>query len=209
MSFGLITVWNSSRFESVIPYVIPKSLQQHVTHYCNFPVRTSGVEGSLSWQELLNKKRFHLEMIQVVIRHGDRSQAIFIPNIDSRRYDFDCSFHTSDDNHKQLFEDFRQATGYYTLRKFINGEKVTQSLLPSGRKCEMGQLSQRGFLQHFDLGSHMRTVYSGLINDELSLGNLHVRSTDRSRCIQSGAAFLFGLLTKDKVMNGKTLPWLV
>lgn len=196
-------MWNSSRFESAAPYVIPKSVQQQVTHYCNFPMRTSGTEGSLSLEELLHQKRFHLEMVQVLIRHGDRSPAMHIPNMDSRKYDYDCTFKTADRIRKQLFEDYTQASDHFTLREFVKGVNTGQSLVPSGKKCQIGQLTQRGFLQHFDLGKHMRAAYSDLIDADITASNLHVRSTERQRCVQSAAAFLFGLLTKDTVMNGK------
>jgi len=164
-------------------------------------VRTAGAEGSLSSDELLKQKRFQLEMVQVLIRHGDRSPAMDIHNMDNRNYDYDCTFRTKDHNHKQLFEDYTQASSHFTLREFIKGIKTTQSLVPSGRKCQIGQLTQRGFLQHFDLGKHMRTAYNGFIDDDITLANLHVRSTERQRCIQSAAAFLFGLLTKDSIMS--------
>ena len=199
------TVWNSSSFENETPYVIPKSVQQHVTHYCNFPMRTSGVEGSLTFEELLNKKRFNLEMVQMVIRHGDRSPAMVVPNMDQRKYDYDCTFNTGDPNHKQLFGDFKEASEHFTQREFVKGAITSQSLVPSGKKCQLGQLSQIGFLQHLQLGKRMREAYPDLIDDKITSSNLLVRSTERSRCVQSAAAFLIGLLTKETIKSGKTV----
>ena len=198
----LPTVWNSSQMERRAPYVIPKSIQQHLTHYCNFPVRTSGAEGSLSLEELENSKRFRLEMVHVLIRHGDRSPAIDIANMDNKNYDYDCTFKTADHDHKQLFEDFKQTSMYFKLHEFVKGVRTSQSLVPSGKKCKIGQLTQRGFLQHFEIGKHMREVYHDLLGDDITGGNLLLRSTDRTRCIQSAAAFLFGLLAKDTIMRG-------
>lgn len=197
--FVWIWVWNSSRFASTAPYVISKSVHQHVTHYCNFPMRSSGSEGSLSWEEVLQQKRFSLEMVQVLIRHGDRSPAMAIPNMDNKKYDYDCTFKTSDGNHKQMFEEYRQASQHFNLREFIKGVTTGQTLVPSGKKCQIGQLTQRGFLQHIELGKHMRAAYSDFIGADITASNLHVRSTERTRCIQSAAAFLFGLLTKDVI----------
>ncbi|XP_068700246.1 2-phosphoxylose phosphatase 1-like isoform X1 [Montipora foliosa] len=199
--FVWIWVWNASKSESATPYVIPNSVQQHVVNYCNFPMRTAGSEGSLSVEELLNQRRFQLEMVQMVIRHGDRSQAIHIPNMDTRKYDFDCTFDTTDPERKQLFDNFRQVASHFKLRDLASGRKIINSLVPLGKRCEIGQLSQKGFLQHFELGKHMRTTYIGLIGNKIVPANLHVRSTARSRCIQSGAAFLFGLLTKDTITS--------
>ena len=198
----LSTVWNSSRMERRAPYVIPKSIQQHLTHYCNFPVQTSGAEGSLSLEELENSKHFRLEMVHVVTRHGDRSPAIDIANMDNKNYDYDCTFKTADRDHKQMFEEFKQTSMYFKLREFVKGVRTSQSLVPSGKKCEIGQLTQRGFLQHFEIGKHMREVYHDLLGDDITGGNLLLRSTERTRCIQSAAAFLFGLLTKDTIMRG-------
>ena len=184
------------------PYVIPKSIQQHLTHYCNFPVQTSGAEGSLSLEELENSKRFRLEMVHVVTRHGDRSPAIDIANMDNKNYDYDCTFKTADHDHKLLFEDFKETSMYFKLREFVKGVRTSQSLVPSGKKCKIGQLTQRGFLQHFEIGKHMREVYHDLLGDDVTGGNLLLRSTETTRCIQSAAAFLFGLLTKDTIMRG-------
>lgn len=201
LMFLWIWVWNSSRMERRAPYVIPKSIEQHLTHYCNFPVRTSGAEGSLSLEDLEHSKRFRLEMVHVLIRHGDRSPAMDIANMDHKNYDYDCTFKTADRDHKQMFEEFKQTSMYFKLREFVKGVRTSQSLIPSGKKCEIGQLTQRGFLQHFEIGKHMREVYHDFLGDDITGGNLLLRSTERTRCIQSAAAFLFGLLTKDTIMR--------
>ena len=54
-------------------------------------MHTSGAEGSLNLEKPLNRQRFHLEMVQVLIRHGDRTPAMFIPNMDNGNYDYDWS----------------------------------------------------------------------------------------------------------------------
>lgn len=201
----MFTVWKSSRSENVASYIISKPVQQLITKYCNYPMHVVGLEGSLSMEEQLNQKSFHLEMIQVVIRHGDRSPAMNIPNIDTKKYDFGCTFETRNPHHRQLFEDFRQVSSSFQLRDFLKGGKLSSSLVPSGKRCETGQLSQKGFLQNFELGRHMRAAYMDLIDDEMISRSLRVRSTGKSRCIQSAAAFLFGLLTKDTIIGGKIL----
>jgi len=182
-------------------------VQQHVGHYCNFPIRTSGAEGSLSLEKQLNQERFHLEMVQVLIRHGDRTPSVFIPNTDNGKYDYNCTFRTKDNDHKQMFEEYAKITRHFTLRDFLKGMKTSGRLLPTGQRCRVSQMTQRGFLQHFTLGKHMRTAYSSLINTDINSGNLHVRSTSRTRCVQSAAAFLYGLLTKGTVMKGETAQW--
>lgn len=201
MLFVWIWVWKSSRSENVASYIVSKPVQQLITKYCNYPMHVVGLEGSLSMEEQLNQKSFHLEMIQVVIRHGDRSPAMNIPNIDTKKYDFGCTFETRNPHHRQLFEDFRQVSSSFQLRDFVKGEKLSRSLVPSGKRCETGQLSQKGFLQNFELGRHMRAAYMDLIDDEMISRSLRVRSTGKSRCIQSAAAFLFGLLTKDTIIG--------
>ncbi|KAJ7393280.1 hypothetical protein OS493_006249 [Desmophyllum pertusum] len=203
-----ICVWNSSS-ESVVhvsydketSLEVHKTVQQNVENYCNFPMRTSGAEGSLNLDKLLNQQRFQLEMTQVLIRHGDRTPAVFIANMDNGNYDYDCTFKTADYNHQQMFEEYAQATRHFTLREFAKVAKTIHHLLPSGQKCQIGQLTQKGFLQHFSLGKHMRTAYSGLINTGIKSSDLLVRSTQRRRCVQSAAAFLYGLLTKDTIMS--------
>ena len=176
-------------------------------HYCNFPIRTSGAEGSLSLEKQINQERFHLEMVQVLLRHGDRTSSVYIPNMDNGKYDFNCTFRTKDQDYKHMFEEYAKVTRHFTLRNFLNGMKTSGSLLPSGQRCRFSQLTQKGFLQHFTLGKHMRTAYSSLINTYINSRNLHVRSTSRTRCVQSAAAFLYGLLTKDTIMKGEIAQW--
>ena len=204
------TVWNSSsslRDGGLAPPEIHETVQRHVGHYCNFPIRTSGAEGSLSLEKQLNQERFHLEMVQVLIRHGDRTPTVLIPNMDNGKYDYNCSFRTKDHYHKQMFEEYAQIAKHFTLRDFLKGVKTSANLLPSGQRCRASQMTQKGFLQHFTLGKHMRTAYSSLINTDIKSSDLHVRSTSRTRCVQSAAAFLYGLLTKDTMMKGKTVQW--
>ena len=162
-------------------------------------MRTSGAEGLLDVED----QRFQLEMTQVLIRHGDRAPAIYIPNMDNGNYDFDCTFETSDYSHKKMFDEYSQTTRHFIPREFVRNARTDFSLLPSGRRCQIGQLTQRGFLQHFALGKHMRTAYKSLINTGIESSNLHVRSTHVTRCVQSAAAFLYGFLTKDAIMRGK------
>ena len=205
------TVWNASSSPSdgaLTPPEIHETVQQHVEHYCNFPIRTSGEEGSLSLEKRLNQERFRLEMVQVLIRHGDRTPSVYIPNMDNGKYDYNCSFRTKEHDRKQMFEEYAQISRHITLRDFLKGAKTSGSLLPPGQRCRASQMTQKGFLQHFSLGKLMRTAYSSLINTDINSGNLHVRSTSRTRCVQSAAAFLYGLLTKDIIMKGETAQWM-
>ncbi|XP_078373225.1 2-phosphoxylose phosphatase 1-like isoform X2 [Oculina patagonica] len=200
-----IWVWNASNssrsYDGATSPEIHKTVQQVVAHYCNFPMRTTGAEGSLSFEKLLNQQRFRLEMAQVLIRHGDRTPAMFIPNMDNGNFDYDCTFKTSDSDHKQMFEEYTQATKHISTHEIAKGVNTAHHLLPSGHRCRIGQLTKKGFLQHFALGKHMRSAYSSLINTGIKSSDLHVRSTRRTRCAQSAAAFLYGLLTKDVIMR--------
>ena len=142
-------------------------------------------------------------MAQVLIRHGDRSPSMFIPNMDNGNFDYDCTFKTADYDHKQMFEEYAQTSRHITPREFVRGVRTAYYLLPSRQRCRFYQLTQKGFLQHFALGKHMRTAYSSLINTGVKSSDLHVRSTSRTRCVQSAAAFLHGLLTKNFIATGK------
>ena len=199
-------VWNSSSSSSdggPTPPEIHEAVQKHATHYCNFPIRTSGAEGSLSLDKQLNRERFHLEMVQVLLRHGDRTSSVYISNMDNGKYDYNCTLRTKNQEYKHMFEEYAMLTRNFTLQDFLKGIKTSGSLLPSGQRCRGSQLTQKGYLQHFTLGKHMRSAYSSLINADINPGNLHVRSTSRTRCVQSAAAFLYGLLTKDTIMKGE------
>lgn len=176
-------------------------------HYCNFPLRTSGAEGSVSLEESFNQQRFQIEMVQVLIRHGDRTPSVFISNMDNRKYDYDCTFRSKNNEHKKIFEEYARIVRHFALRDFLKGVKISGRFLPSGQRCRVSEMTQRGFLQHFTLGEHLRTAYSSLINTDIKSGNLHLLSTSRTRCVQSAAAFLYGLLTKDTIMKGETAQW--
>ena len=167
-------------------------------------MHSSGVEGSLNLAGHRSQQRFQLEMTQVLIRHGDRAPAVYIPNMDNGNYDFNCTFKTPDYNYKIMFEEYSQTAKYFTPREFVRNVRTDFHLVPTpGSKCRIGQMTQRGFLQHFALGKHMRRAYKSLINTGIESSNLHVRSTQVTRCVQSAAAFLYGLLTKDAIMQGK------
>lgn len=204
------TVWNSPSSSSdggQTQLEIHETVQQHVGHYCNFPLRTSGAEGSVSLEESFNQQRFQIEMVQVLIRHGDRTPSVFISNMDNRKYDYDCTFRSKNNEHKKIFEEYARIVRHFELRDFLKGVKISGRLLPSGQRCRVSEMTQRGFLQHFTLGKHFRTAYSSLINTDIKSGNLHLLSTSRTRCVQSAAAFLYGLLTKDTIMKGETAQW--
>ena len=197
---SLLTAWNSSSYEISTPPEIHKRVQKNVAHYCNFPVRDTGAEGSLNLENL--RHRFHLDFAQVLIRHGDRAPAVFIPNMDYE--DYDCTFKNSDNDHQQMFEEYVQTVDNITTREFVKGVRTIFYLLPIWHTCRLNQLTQKGFLQHFALGKHLRAAYSSLINTGIKSSDLHVRSTQATRCVQSASAFLYGFLTKDFITSGKT-----
>ena len=179
---------------------VERAVQQQVVHYCNFPMRLFGTEGFLILENTFKQPRFQLEMAQILIRHGDRAPAMVITNMDNEKYDYDCTFKTADLNHKDLFEDYRQSTKYFKIQKFVSRAKHKQVLVPYNRTCQYGQLTQRGFLQHFELGKHLHQAYSSLLT--IRDGSMMVRSSTRERCVQSAAAFLFGLLTENNIKKG-------
>ena len=172
-----------------------------IKDYCNFPLHPYGDEGSIT-QDTSGKSRLQLEMAQVLIRHGDRAPALKLPNVDQLGYDYGCSFRSAGVHSKHHLKGYEETATYFTQRK-MSSQAVTHPLVPPDKSCQYAQLTQKGFLQHFQLGKHFHEVYKELLDLEIfQKEQLYIRSTNRQRTVQSAAALLYGFLTKDIIRKG-------
>ncbi|EDO30485.1 predicted protein, partial [Nematostella vectensis] len=86
------------------PYIdITPVNKNDVTTYCNYPLDQTGNEGKLPQN---GDSKFSLEMVQLMIRHGDRSTAKEIPGMEKR--DMDCSANPKHGPAKKIFEGYRK-----------------------------------------------------------------------------------------------------
>lgn len=76
-------------------------------------------------------------------------------------------------------------------------------------KNGLGELTNIGMRQQYDLGKYLRTRYSGILSKEYVKAQIYIRSTDNDRCIMSAEANLAGLypVTKDEMWNGSSTNW--
>ena len=178
-----------------------RHLQRFSKKYCNYPPETGSDEGFLNLPGVFAGKAYKLEMVQALIRHGDRAPVLLdLPHADRKLYH--CSMESNNAVIGHLFSEFKEAVQYFKIRKLSS--KVSEHKFlpdPQVRLCKAGQLTPEGYLQHIALGKHLRRQYSHLL-DDLQGDQISVRSTNSDRTVQSAAAFLYGLLTKDGVIKG-------
>ena len=143
--------------------------------YCNIPdedVRIPdimGAEGALS-------SRMELLGVIMTVRHGDRSAIHTIPGSASDPV-FNCSHFPEWPAHVDVAS---EDTG-----DLLPGRHQKSATREDG-SCTPGQLTPTGITQLRKLGAYIGSAYKALVDTT----NVYARSTDYSRTLLSGAAFL-------------------
>jgi len=146
--------------------------------YCQAPLATPSE----------NTDGMTLEMVQVLMRHGDRTPlySTLLPNMDQ----WDCSLSTfmlpSQNAQEEALSNvnrlFRKV--YMPNREYLPGN------------CSVGQLTSLGFSQHLQLGQAFQSLYIekyGLLSSTLNPNEMYFRSTDVPRTLQSAQAQITAL----------------
>lgn len=155
--------------------------------YCNTPNRTEQ-----AW-EGHSPADYKLLSVQVMIRHGDRYPLYSIPK--TKRPAIDCTLSTSRQPSHPLLNSFISHMGQGG-RGHWESPLNNVPRLPNHSACEIGELTQTGVVQHLRNGQLLREAYKrhAFLPSDWSPRQVWVETTGKSRTLQSGLAFLYGLL---------------
>jgi hypothetical protein len=172
--------------------------KRNLQNYCNFPVNTDGAEGFIPGKD----HDLQLEMVQVLVRHGDRSPLKKLQGMEIR--DLDCSMTPHSESLKKHFDGYLNIVDDINVRK-MSPRAVSHDLVTQLDICDYrGQMTQKGFQQHFDIGRHLRKAYiNQLTVNEIDSSNIYARSTNVDRTAQSVSALLYGFLDEKGIKKGE------
>lgn len=91
---------------------------------------------------------------------------------------------------KKLTSMYRKLDAGSLPRKF--------GVMPNKEFCAITQLTPAGFLQTIRIGQALRSKYLSFLSD-IRKEEIYVRTTERSRTVQSAVGFLYGLLDTDEL----------
>lgn len=148
-------------------------------------------EGKLS---SASYKDYKLVYVHIVARHGDRTPAVALPQIGHQKVDYEC-YLSSKATKDVLWEGLNDFPPLVPIGSVRNGRlKLHPGSKYENVTCGTGDLTTQGYLQHYNLGSHMNKVYDHLITETDLKTELYVQSTDYRRTIRSAGAFLLGFI---------------
>lgn len=149
-----------------------------------------------------------LKMVQVVVRHGDRSPVHLIPH-DKTRWTCDkivenMSLHAAGQLKTNSTGSFTQVIEIPEWnKKYGFSNQVWQG------SCEVGQLTYKGKNQHHNLGSHLRNIYVdklGFLDPVASHNSLYARSTYVQRTKDSAESLIGGLWPNRDPVEDPPIP---
>ncbi|XP_072312632.1 2-phosphoxylose phosphatase 1 isoform X2 [Eucyclogobius newberryi] len=155
--------------------------------YCNTP------NGSEPAWEGHSPADHRLLSVQVMIRHGDRYPLYSIPK--TKRPAIDCSLSANRRPSHPLLTGFMAHMGRGG-RGHWDSPLSSVPRLPIHKSCDTGELTQTGVVQHLRNGQLLSEAYKrhALLPADWSPRQVWVETTGKSRTLQSGLAFLYGLL---------------
>ncbi|KAJ1921728.1 hypothetical protein H4219_000461 [Mycoemilia scoparia] len=136
-----------------------------------------------------------LSFVQLIVRHGDRTNLNLIPHDDTV---WDACSHDLDTNvYTEPTKPFPGKTGVKVQQRIFapHGPKSFAFALYGGN-CESGQLTDKGKEMHRDLGSRLRNIYVDELNflpKDFTVNSIYLRSTSTWRTKQSAQSLLGGL----------------
>eukprot|EP01135_Chromosphaera_perkinsii_P000347 Nk52_evm6s77 gene=Nk52_evmTU6s77 len=145
---------------------------------------------------------FHLEQVQVVLRHGDRITWMERPCWPHYEYFWNCTLHFASMPTIDKDNTLPPGSPMPTLfrKDYIGGK----NLLPGN--CNYMQLTKKGLEQHIRNGKEFREIYvhrAKFLQPEFTDDDVFLRSTDKPRTIQTLQGFLMGLYGNDKGNGGE------
>ncbi|KAJ2852695.1 hypothetical protein IWW36_000052 [Coemansia brasiliensis] len=150
-----------------------------------------------------------LELVQAVVRHGDRTPVNYIPNNDNEwrcdEVEQETYLHGVGESEKNTTGSFKQII---EIPKW-NQKYGFENRLWSG-SCEEGELTDHGKHQHSTLGAHLRSIYVdklGYLSPELSSADeIYLRTTHIWRTKNSAESLLGALWPKRGITPTSSIP---
>ena len=127
-----------------------------------------------------------LRQVIAVTRHGDRVPDHVLnayPDLTDVAWECSLSFIEQPDLSGYYAGDTRFKKEYLPHRQILRGN------------CASGQLTTKGYRQHYDLGQLYSSVYASLLPKSKVVGSLYVRSTDYPRTMMSAQGNVNGILS--------------
>lgn len=170
------------------------SLRKRLIRYCNPPGPVLGNE----LHEPMEYAQFKLRQVQVVVRHGDRSSVATKFPTASSNY-FNCELKSRNPRDSAKIKQLKNmAKIFKKTRMRSDGKHITEDFsLHEAVVCKSGQLTSKGFLQHFYLGEHIYNAYGRKLAISWASAEekeMLIYATPIERTQQSAAAFLAGML---------------
>lgn len=162
---------------------------------------TSGLEGRLEGVS----DELELMYVHIVARHGDRSPATRF-TVGYPEVFYECGLGSMEGLGNWRYDVWAGLNDFPPLVPLgkIRNEKLQLHPGKQSHKCQVGELTSLGFLQHLNLGSLMQLKYSNLLDGLNIKDDIFVQSTDYRRTIRSASAFLLGFLPDDKDIRSLT-----
>jgi len=132
-----------------------------------------------------------LKLVQVVTRHGDRTTT-FKLNADSSVWQCNLTTFLAPSQTETSSTQF----GRVFRKNYINDRQLNLGT------CFAGELTERGFDQHVQLGTGLRSVYVDTYKYINSTEGVAIRSTDVPRTLSSAQGHLQGLFPPTQSENG-------
>ncbi|ORX72954.1 phosphoglycerate mutase-like protein [Linderina pennispora] len=150
-----------------------------------------------------------LELVQLVVRHGDRTPNAIIPHEDTTwtcdGVDEDTYLHIANPSAKNTTGSFKQVI---EIPKW-NGKFGFENQFYKG-SCESGELTDKGKFQHFQLGSQLRSIYVDKLNflpkKLYDSDIIHFRSTYVWRTKNSGESLIGNLYPGRSIESNVAIP---
>ncbi|KAL7719097.1 Lysophosphatidic acid phosphatase type 6 [Entamoeba marina] len=146
---------------------------------------------------------FKIVFVQTLARHGDRSP---MNSFDGDNAYYNCSSESS--SSLRLGDEFGTATNTQKVNVVDKKRNIfAQKHFWSGN-CEVTQLTSKGIQQHHELGKAQREKYlkMGLIPSTYDDSKIYIRSTEKSRTIQSSQAFTQTFYPTSTRSNNEAIP---
>ncbi|KNC48551.1 counting factor 60 [Thecamonas trahens ATCC 50062] len=172
---------------ALLAFALCCSAQTYPLPYCS---ANSSVAPSNPWlKSTFDTDEYSLALVQLIFRHGDRVPVVGLPGAGNEA-EWTCQLSMVDKPATGSADE-----GYLDEpRLFRFTQLENRGVLPGN--CSLGQLTEKGHVQHNIIGSHFRELYHdtyGFIPSEYNSRDVWVRAINIPRCRQSAQSEIQGI----------------